>query len=80
MTPEATEYVEKITGWLVDWDRGDPTLAVEVRAKSALDGVYRGESRRIRRLVMLAYLRGVREGAYRAWEAKQPVGPCRGVA
>lgn len=65
-------YVDKVTRWLMP-DRKDPELAAAARERSTLDGVYNGKSARIRRLVRLAYLRGVRRGAGCAWEAQQPV-------
>lgn len=72
MRADREEYVEKITRWLVDWDK-DPELSKRVRESTGLDGVYRGTSQRIRDLVKLAYLRGCRRGASCAWEAKQPI-------
>ncbi len=65
-------YIEKITRWLMP-DRQDPELAAEARASTMLDGVYKGDSRRITRLVRLAYYRGIRRGASSAWEAAQPI-------
>lgn len=65
-------YVERLTRWLMPDD--DPELAAEARASMSLDGVYKGGSRRIMRMIRLAYLRGVRRGAAIAWNARQPVG------
>ena len=77
MRADRAEYVEKITRWLVDW-RGTPKeISEAARRSTGLDGVYRGKSPRIHRLVWLAYLRGVRRGASMAWEARQSVGPRR---
>jgi hypothetical protein len=66
------EYIEAITRWLMP-DQGDPEFAAEVRAKTGLDGVYKGKSWKTTRMVKLAFLRGVRRGAGLAWEARQPV-------
>ncbi len=65
-------YVEKITGWIVDFDK-DAELAADVRANPTLDGIYSGKSQKIHRMIRLAYLRGVRRGAGCAWDAKQPI-------
>lgn len=70
------EYVEKVVGWALDADeRYWPGLAAEARADGGLSGVYRGRSARLHRMVRLAYLRGLRDGARYAWEARQPVVP-----
>jgi hypothetical protein len=70
------EFVERATGWMVDGmakiDQ-DPLLADEARERMTLDGVYSGKSERLLRMVRLAYLRGVRRGAYSVWEGQQPV-------
>lgn len=71
MNTDALKYIEAITAWIVDRNLD---LASEARAHTGLTGVYAGSSARIHRLVRLAFLRGVREGAYRAWEARQPIG------
>lgn len=68
------EYVERVVGWAVDaTDAHWPGLAAEARAGGGLSGVYTGKSARLHRLVRLAYLRGLRDGARYAWEARQPV-------
>lgn len=67
-----SEYVERVTRWLMPDDK-DPDLAADARERAGLSGVYTGTSKRIRRMVHLAYLRGVRHGAGCAWEAAQPV-------
>ena len=70
------EFVERATGWMVDGMAKtycDPKLAEEARARMGLDGVYTGKSMRLHRMVRLAYLRGVRRGAYSVWEGQQPV-------
>ena len=72
MNPKRTEYIERLTKWLMP-DRKDPELAAQARESTGLGGVYTGESARIMRLVHLAYLRGVRRGASCAWEAKQKI-------
>ena len=75
-TPRMTqdEYVEKVVGWAIDADEKSwPGLAAEVRAGGGLSGVYTGKSVRLHRMVRLAYLRGLRDGARYAWEARQPV-------
>ena len=70
------EYVEKVVGWAIDANsKHSPGLANEARARSGLDGVYEGKSGRLHRLVRLAYLRGLRDGARYAWESRQPVVP-----
>lgn len=66
-------FVERVTAWLMRDDKPDRALPVEARASFGLDGVYDGESAHIRRLVTLAYLRGIRRGAACAWEAQQPI-------
>lgn len=79
MTPKSLkrdEYVEKVVGWALDADeRYWPGLAAEARAAGGLSGVYEGKSARLHRMVRLAYLRGLRDGARYAWEARQPVVP-----
>ncbi len=72
MNPDKATYIERIVGWLMP-DREDPALAEQARELTTLDGVYRGKSPRIRRLVRLAYLRGCRRGAGCAWSAAQPI-------
>lgn len=72
----AKEFVERVTHWLIDAaDKNYPSeeLATQVREKHDLSGVYDGDSKKIHRLVRLAYLRGVRRGAYCVWESKQKV-------
>lgn len=70
---EKAAYVERLSAWLVDADRiGE--LSAAARASTGLDGVYEGRSQRLRLLVRLAYLRGVRRGVAIAWDAKQPIG------
>lgn len=68
------EYVEKVVGWAIDaTDERWPGIADEARARSGLDGVYEGKSAKMHQLARLAYLRGLRDGARYAWEARQPV-------
>ncbi len=70
------EFIERATGWMIDGvARGDSALAEDARASVSLDGVYSGKSLRLHRMVRLAYLRGVRRGAYSVWEGQQPVVP-----
>lgn len=61
------EFVARATRHLVPSDDADAHAAM------TLDGVYDGESERIRRLVRIAYRRGVRRGAASAWSALQPI-------
>lgn len=70
------EFVERVTGWMVDGMANtyrDPKLAEEARERMSLEDVYRGKSSRLYRMVRLAYLRGVRRGAYSVWEGQQPI-------
>jgi hypothetical protein len=68
------EYVEKVVGWALDADEKYwPGLAAEARSGGGLSGVYTGKSEKMHRLARLAYLRGLRDGARYAWEARQPV-------
>ena len=57
------EFVARATRHMVPADDADAQQAM------TLDGVYDGESERIRRLVRIAYRRGVRRGAASAWSA-----------
>ncbi len=70
--PEREAFIEKITGWLVSFGK-DEEFAREARRGTTLDGVYKGKSAKIHRLVRLAYMRGVRRGAGLAWDAKQKI-------
>jgi hypothetical protein len=70
------EFIERATGWMIDGmakTYRDPELADEARERASLDGVYTGKSMRLHRMVRLAYLRGVRRGAYSVWEGQQPI-------
>lgn len=67
MDPDREEYIRKVTGFLV------PASDVEALVSLTLDGIYDGDSRRVRRLLEIAYRRGVRRGAAAAWSARQPV-------
>ena len=70
------EFVERATHWMIDGmakTYRDPKLADEARERMSLEDVYRGKSMRLHRMVRLAYLRGVRRGAYSVWEGQQPV-------
>lgn len=61
------EFVARVTAHMVPVDDADAQKSM------TLDGVYDGESERIRRLVQVAYRRGVRKGAASAWSALQPI-------
>ena len=67
------EYVEKLTEWVVNNREYTDELIADVKGGKCLDGVYSGSSRATHRLVLLAYLRGVRRGASLAWDAQQKV-------
>jgi len=72
--PDRDAYVEKLTAWIVDADK-DPELSRDARLTPSLDHLYHGKSQKIRRLIRVAYLRGVRRGAGMAWDARQPIVP-----
>jgi hypothetical protein len=70
------EFVERATGWMIDSVSNtyrDPKLAEEARERMSMEDVYRGKSKRLHRMVRLAYLRGMRRGAYSVWEGQQPI-------
>ena len=63
------EYINKVTDWA--YSRESDEMKARILEAKRLDGVYTGKSKRIRDLVRLAYMRGVRAGAGMAWEAQQ---------
>lgn len=66
MELDRDEYIRKVVGFLV------PSSDREAWEALTLDGVYSGASPYVRRLVEIAYRRGVRRGAAAAWSARQP--------
>lgn len=71
MHPDKAHYIERLTSWLMPKE-ADPDREA-VLEHTTLDGLYRGKSTKIRRLIRIAYLRGVRRGASIAWDARQPI-------
>lgn len=67
---ERDAFVDRVTRWLMPRDEA---LAAESRTSMGLDGIYAGKSRRIRRMLRLAFARGCRRGASAAWAALQRV-------
>ncbi len=80
MNRERKDYVQIVTRWIIDASvKDDGALDEAVRGHHTLDGVYRGKSARIHRLIRIAYLRGVQRGASCAWESQQPITLRNGV-
>jgi hypothetical protein len=84
MNKDRADFVERAVGWLIDSSPNDDEIRDAARARMTLDGLYSGKSRRIYRLIKIAYLRGARRGASAVWEGMQPIvpresiGPCPG--
>lgn len=67
------EYVDYFSKWIMDGER-DKSIVEQALSAPQLSGIYNGASMRIRRLIKIAYLRGVRYGIGIVWEAHQPIG------
>ena len=65
-----SDYVERLTRH--SFIGVDPSLVADAQEPN-LDGVYSGKSSRIRRLIRVAFLRGIRRGVGISWESQQPV-------
>ncbi len=67
------EFIERYTKWMLRQD--DAEFVAEATKCNTLDGLYRGKSQKIYRLISLAYHRGMRRGAGAVWEMSQPLRP-----
>lgn len=65
------EFVDRATKWL--FGRMCEEDVKLVRERMGLDQLYNGKSKRIHRLIRIAYLRGARRGAAAVWEGMQPI-------
>ena len=70
MNPNRRAFVERLSGWLRSRLSDEMAEACE---PPTLDGLYTGKSKRIHRLIRIAYHRGVRRGVGIVWEAQQPI-------
>ena len=70
MNQKKKEFINRVSKWI----RGSLSEDLLKETDSAtLDGLYRGRSTKIHRLILIAYHRGIRRGVGMVWDAKQPI-------